>query len=93
MIRAIGVDGRPGVQPSASVVVAESTSGFLDQDRWRGVVPDLATEPDADVDLAFGHRALVAPRPVNWFATAQSPNRLLMMAGESGEGRKDDDSI
>lgn len=58
----VGVDGGARVEAPATHVICEPTAGLFDDERWGGVVPQVACKPDTSGDLAFGDAALV-PRP------------------------------
>jgi hypothetical protein len=43
-------------------VVGEATAGLFDDERWCGMVPEVACKPNACGDLALGDATLLAPR-------------------------------
>jgi hypothetical protein len=45
VVQPVRVDGGAGVQTPAALMVAEPAAGFLDEDRRRGVIPDVPAEP------------------------------------------------
>ncbi len=62
MAVAVRVDAGAGVEACAAGVVGEATAGLFDDERWCGMVPEAASEPDTCGDLAFSNATLLTPR-------------------------------
>lgn len=89
----VGVDRRTSVQSATTAVIGEATASLLDDDRRRGMVPDVTGVPDAEVHLTVRNPVLVAPGMVTRTAAGKLLESLLAPRGERIHGGKAGDSV